>query len=378
MKILIATGIFPPDIGGPATYSKTLLDELPKRGIKVKVLSFGSVRHWPKIIRHLIYFFKVLNSGKKADIIFAQDPVSVGLPSALAAKLLRKNFVLKIVGDYAWEQGVQRFGVKDFLDDFLTKKYNWRVELLRRVQLFSAKKAQAIIVPSEYLRSVVMRWGIGSSKINTIYNSFELPQNLQLGHRNYDPDKALSLKDKIVFKNKEKTIFSIGRLVPWKGFDVLIEVFSDLVKDFPNLKLFIVGSGPEEKKLKSRAADYGLEKSVIFTGSLSHQELLKRLSLADIFVLNTAYEGLSHQILEAMALRVPVVTTNVGGNPEVIKGDSGVLVNFNDKDALKEKISELLENPSLASKFSNNGFAIAEQFFSKEKMINGLIQVLNL
>ena len=59
-KILIATGIFPPDIGGPATYSKLLLDELSNRGLAVKVVSFGAVRHLPKIIRHFVYFFKIL------------------------------------------------------------------------------------------------------------------------------------------------------------------------------------------------------------------------------------------------------------------------------------------------------------------------------
>lgn len=362
-RILIATGIFPPDIGGPATYSKTLLDELPKHGIGVKILSFGSVRHWPKLIRHFVYFFKVLILGIKVDIIFAQDPVSVGLPSAIAAKILGKRFALKVVGDYAWEQGVQRFGVKEVLDDFLTKKYNWRVEFFRKIQLFSARRAQTIIVPSEYLRKVVGRWGIQKQKINTIYNSFELPADF-------------NEKDKPVFKNKEKTIFSIGRLVPWKGFDVLIDVVSDLRKDFPNLKLYIIGSGPEEKNLKSKVINQKLEKCIIFTGSLPHRELLQRLSSADVFVLNTAYEGLSHQILEAMALRVPVVTTNVGGNPEIINGENGFLVNFNDQDALRRKISNLLENSSLADKFSDNGFMTVAQSFPKEKMINELIRVL--
>ena len=104
MKILITTGIYPPDIGGPATYSKILIDELPKHNINALVLGFGEVRRLPKIIRHFLYFLKILKKGWKADIIFAQDPVSVGLPAALAAKILGKKFVLKIVGDYAWEQ----------------------------------------------------------------------------------------------------------------------------------------------------------------------------------------------------------------------------------------------------------------------------------
>ena len=104
LKILICTGIYPPDIGGPATYSKLLFEELPKMGIETRVLSFGEVRHLPKILRHFVYFIKVLKMGRRADIIYAQDPVSVGLPAMLAAKILRKKFILKVVGDYAWEQ----------------------------------------------------------------------------------------------------------------------------------------------------------------------------------------------------------------------------------------------------------------------------------
>src|SRR3989344_3451656 len=96
-KILIATGIYPPDIGGPATYSKLLADELSKHNFNVSVLSFGEVRKLPKVLRHIIYFFKVWRRGKKADIIFAQDPVSVGLPAVLAAEILTplKSFKIK-------------------------------------------------------------------------------------------------------------------------------------------------------------------------------------------------------------------------------------------------------------------------------------------
>ena len=102
MKILIATGLYPPQIGGPATYSKLLKDELPKHGIDTEILPFREVRKWPKIVRHFIYFLKVLQKGRNVDVVFAQDPVSVGLPAMLASKILGKIFLLKIVGDYAW------------------------------------------------------------------------------------------------------------------------------------------------------------------------------------------------------------------------------------------------------------------------------------
>ena len=116
MKVLIATSIFPPDIGGPATYSKILADELPKHGVDVDVLSYGFISHEaPKIFRYLFYFLKIFKRAFGADLIYAQDPV-FGLAPCVASLILRKPFVLKVVGDYAWEQGVNRFGVKELLN----------------------------------------------------------------------------------------------------------------------------------------------------------------------------------------------------------------------------------------------------------------------
>src|SRR3989344_4645882 len=121
LKILIATPLYPPDIGGPATYSKLLFDNLSKRSVKIVIFSFGEVRALPKIVRHLVYFFKLLKKARSADIIFAQDTVSVGFPALWVAKILTKKFFVRVPGDYAWEQGVQKHGIVDPIDEFQTK-----------------------------------------------------------------------------------------------------------------------------------------------------------------------------------------------------------------------------------------------------------------
>jgi len=366
MKILIATGLFPPHIGGPATYGKLLVEELPKHNFQVSVLSFGSVRRLPKILRHLAYFFKVLRAGRKADIIFAQDPVSVGLPSALAAKILRKRFILKIVGDYAWEQSVQKFGVKDLLDEFIVKKYNWRVELLRTVQRFTAKSAGRIIVPSQYLKKIVTLWGISGDKIFVIYNAFESLEYHSLIRAN----KRMTTEDKL--------IVSAGRLVPWKGFPVLIEVIKDINAKFPEVKLLMIGDGPERGNLESRIRNYGLSDRVKLLGALSKEDLLYQLRASDLFVLNTGYEGFSHQILEAMACGLPVVTTKAGGNPELITdGEHGLLVDFNDKEGLKRAITSILKDQRLSARLAKNAKVKAGEF-NLEKMISKTAEILSL
>jgi len=286
MKILIATPLYPPDIGGPATYSKKLYEELPKFGVTTELAYFGDVRHLPKGICHLAYWWKVFKKGFSADIIFAQDPVSVGFPASIAAMILRKPFALKIVGDYAWEQGMQRFGVNDLLDEFLVKKYSFRVEILRSIERFVARRATKIIVPSEYLKTVIMKWGIAAQKISVIYNNVTLPKTI-MTH-----DNARSQSG---FKHNEIVFVSIGRLVPWKGFCVLIKSMTNVVAKYPNAKLFIIGDGPQYGYLRDTIYASGLENNIYLLGQLSHDVVIKYLVASDIFILNTGYEGFSHR-----------------------------------------------------------------------------------
>ena len=359
MMILIATPLFPPDSGGPATYSKILVDELPKRGIDVGVLSFGSVRSLPKVIRHLVYFFKVFWQGRKASVIFAQDPVSVGFPSALASLILRKPLVLKVVGDYAWEQGVNRFGVKELLDEFLNKKYGFWVEFLRRIEKFVANRSRAIIVPSRYLKSVLEKWRVKPEKIKVIYNSVNLPKD----------------STRTVF-GERTVLVSIGRLVPWKGFEMLIEIMPEILKKYPDAKLFIIGSGPESEALKLQATSYKLQANVKLLGSLPHEQVLKYLQAADVFLLNTGYEGFSHQILEAMAVGAPVVSTPAGGNKEILKDrENSLVVEYNNKNQWLSAISELLDNPDFARKLAENAKDEIHKFYGQD-MIDKTLQVL--
>ena len=349
MRILICTGIYPPDIGGPATYSKLLFDELPKRGFEVKILSFGVVRNLPKIIRHIFYFFKVLKAGKNADIIFAQDPVSVGLPSCLASFFLRKRFILKVVGDYAWEQFQAQNAKRktknnnskfEILEEFQNKKYDFITELRRKIERWVAKKADKIIVPSEYLKKIVLMWGVRKEKISVVYNACDV-QDIDISRE--EARKKLGLSGFV--------LVSVGRPVSWKGFDLLKEIEPEIQKEIPEAKLVILEHAP-------------------------HKQVLEHLRAGDLFVLNTGYEGLSHQILEAMAIGIPVITTNVGGNPELIQNnESGILVEYNNKEQLKNAILELYKNKDLRDKFVKNAKEKIKEF-SKEKMLKETIKIL--
>ncbi len=361
MKILITTGIYPPDIGGPATYSKLLFDKLPERGIEVEILSFGEVRNLPKIIRHFVYFFKILKRARKVDIIYAQDPVSVGLPTLLANKILKKRFLIRIAGDYAWEQGVQRFGVKDTLDDFSAKKdgYVFMVNLLKKIQKKVAQNAEKIIVPSYYFKGIIENWGVKSEKIEVIYNGIELPNHLE-----------------ILSPSGERVMLSVGRLVPWKGFGVLVECMPEILKYYPDLKLKIVGDGPQREELENLIEIYGLNDSVILTGALPREKTLEQMQEADLFILNTQYEGFAHQLIEVASLGTPIITTNIGGNPELIQNDiDGILIEPNNKKQILSAIIKIFGNDEFRSRIIQNAFNKSKQF-SIEKTLDNLEKIL--
>lgn len=367
MKILIATGIYPPDIGGPATYSKLLEGDLPKMGIETLVVSYSSVRHLPRGISHLVYLYRLFRASFGRDVIYAMDPVSVGFPSMIVAKVLRKRFYLKIVGDYAWEQGRNKFGVKEHLDNFYkdTSTYHIFVKLLISMEKMVANSAEKIIVPSKYLKKIVIKWGIPKNKIEVIYNS--------VGNI-YKANNRRTLRGLLRFNGK--MIVSIGRLVEWKGFSMLIDVVADLEKDFPNLKLMIIGDGPMYDELDKKIDKLNLHDSISLAGSLDRDVTLRYIEASDVFVLNTAYEGLSHTILEAMSVGTPIVTTNVGGNPELIDNNkNGFLVGYNNKKDLTHKIETILKSQSVGRRLAE-GSKQKVQKFSKENMLDQLVKVL--
>lgn len=139
-SILIATGIYPPEVGGPATYTVLVEGELRSRGWNVEVLPFRTVRFLPKVIRHIAYFFLVIIRSINKRYIYAQDVASVGLPALLASRLVFRKFVVRVPGDFAWEQGTQRFG--DTIDDFQNKKYDWKNRIFEEHTKVCSKKCR--------------------------------------------------------------------------------------------------------------------------------------------------------------------------------------------------------------------------------------------
>ena len=143
---------------------------------------------------------------------------------------------------------------------------------------------------------------------------------------------------------------SVGGLVPGKGFHRVIEVLPALLQRFPGLVYLVVGgpslAGDMRAALGAQVAQLGLSEHVRFMGQIAPQDLAGILSAADVFVLATANEGWANVFLEAMACGLPVVTTDVGGNREVVcSAEVGALVPFGDAGGLSDALTAALEHP---------------------------------
>lgn len=349
MKVCIATPLYPPDLGGPATYARLLEELLPAEGIEVALISFSGVRTYPKIVRHIIYLMRVYKAAEGADLVLALDPVSTGLPALIAARMRRARFVVKVVGDYAWEQGRQRFGIRTSLDDFLYERaVHPMLVLLRTTQSHVARMADAVIVPSQYLKGIVRTWKVPEERIAIIYNAVEL------GELGVLPEETAVLP--------RPRIITAGRLVPWKGIGSVIDAVVDLRASFPHVSLVIVGSGPDEEALMRYAA-VRLADNYTFTGALTHANTLATIADGDVFVLNSTYEGLSHLLIEALSLGRPVVASRVGGNAELIEDNvNGLLVDPKDPDALVAAVTRLLSDNGLRAGLARESIRSTERF----------------
>ncbi|MCF7815444.1 MAG: glycosyltransferase family 4 protein [Candidatus Pacebacteria bacterium] len=345
MKILIATGLYPPEIGGPATYAVFLEKFLGLHGVSCSVLPYSEVRKYPKAIRHLAYIIKLLLRSQGVTLFYALDTVSVGLPVRVVSFITRKPYFLRVPGDYAWEQGQQRFGITETLDEFLlSKKKTWKVTMLSRIQYYVALHATKVVVPSEYMKSVVSRWGIELKKITRVYSALTL---------DLSTETKTELRSR--FEYDGFVVSTAGRLVPWKGMEVLIDVVAQLYKQGKKIRLEIMGDGELRSELERHVEKIGAQEYVHFYGVVDKRELKDRIKASDVFVLNTSYEGLSHQLLEVMDCGTPVITTPVGGNAELIEdGKEGLLVSFNDKEGIIEALTRVATDERLQEHIVGN------------------------
>lgn len=229
------------------------------------------------------------------------------------------------------------------------------------LNIFLSKFFDGVIVVSKELRKMLPNKLRNSEKAIIIHNAIVL-ENYQ------NQNKRKAFRENYSIGDDQILIGVIGRLSIEKGSLVMLEAFNQLQSIFSNAKLVYVGDGLLLSELENKINFFNLRENVILAG---HQNPVQPFYEAiDIFVLPSLTEGLSNVILEAMAYKLPIVATCVGGNPEIIDNQcNGILVKSNNAIALKDAIFEIIRNRELKHLLAKEGYkTVINRFNFKVRM----------
>lgn len=372
--MLLVTNIFPPDIGGPATFIDNLGWELTHRGYSVTVVCTSDVgshkddqnrpfrllrlrRNHPAVIHDAWMRAILFREAARSSFVFTN-----GLEhwTSWACRKLRKPYVLKVVGDRVWQMA--RIGGETMLDiDAYQETSRQRHALLplssrREDYILNAAR---IIVPSKYVRQMVIGWGAGTEKVVTVLNG--------VAEDDFGPIPVARCS------NEPLRILYVGRLTNWKGCDVLLQA----VQELDGVQIQIVGDGPEYPALAELSQRLGLADRVCFKGKLPRSDVRCIMSESHVLVLMSLYEGLSHTLLEAGAMGLACVASDKGGNPEVLRNQKdGLLLDPRDVEGLRHSLIRLRDDEDTRLKFASSLQQRVRENFQLQKTVDGVIAAL--
>ncbi|MBM3986163.1 MAG: glycosyltransferase family 4 protein [Planctomycetes bacterium] len=367
MNILITSPIFPPDLGGPATYVPSFASWLVARGHSVTVVAFCSDPNptgWPfrvvavercwMPLRYLRDFLQTWRAAKHADVVYINEHLALHV--AFAARLRGVPSVIRTYVDGTWEITHRLGWHRDTIDDYQLKEYGWRVTLLRRLQRTWWGWVRRIIVPSDFIRRLVEGHGVTPQKIELIHNAYHGPEV-------FEPTRA-ECRARLGLPQGQVVLLSICRLMAWKGVDGLIRALARLPESH---HLWVCGDGDEQENWTRLAEGLGVGPRVHFLGNVPHARVMEWIRAADCFLLNSNYEGLSHTLLEVMWLGLPAAVSAAGGNVELIEDRvNGRSFRPQDVDAIVDSVREIAGRPEVAARYAQASRRKVVAGFSRE------------
>lgn len=212
--------------------------------------------------------------------------------------------------------------------------------VFRRHMTLALQSAAKIFSVSDSLRQIALTLGVPESKTQVVGNGIDITK--------FYPIDKLVARTKFRLPANAPVLVSVGGLVERKGFHRVIDCLPKLIQEFPTLLYLIVGGpspeGDMDAQLRAQVTQLGLNEHVVFTGPMKSEALKEPLSAADVFVLSTRNEGWANVFLEAMACGLPVITTDVGGNAEVVcHPELGTIIPFDDQTALEKSLATALK-----------------------------------
>jgi glycosyltransferase involved in cell wall biosynthesis len=333
VKVLIVSGIWPPDVGGPASHAPELAEFLRGRGHDVEVVTTApsapaatpyplrwTSRRLPVGARHVHATALVARLARRAEVVYSTGMIG---RSALGAVLARTPLVLKLTSDPAYERSLRyrlhTAGLEEFQD-----AGGLRVAVLRGARDLALRRAARIVCPSASLRDLSLRWGVPPDKVVVLPNPVSTPPGLE------DRDE---LRRRHGLDGP--TLVFAGRLTPQKSLDVALAA----LEETEGVSLLLAGDGPDRADLERRASELSLDGRARFLGPQPRETVFELLRAGDAALLSSSWENFPHMVVEALAVGTPVVSTDTGGVAEVVTdGENGLLVPPGQPEALAAAI----------------------------------------
>jgi glycosyltransferase involved in cell wall biosynthesis len=362
VNVLIVSGIWPPDVGGPASHAPEVAKFLLARGHSVEAVTTASAPPEPESypvrwasrehgpgIRHLMAAALIRERARKNDVVYSTGMLG---RTALGSVTARRPFVAKLTQDPAFERALRR---GRFRGDPVQFQTAGAARALRAARDLELRRAAHVICPSAFLAGLVRGWGVPEERISVLPNPTPPVPSL--------PQQPAGKRPLLAFA---------GRMTAPKALGVALEA----VALVPGVELALAGDGDERAALEARAHELGLDGRVRFLGSLPRDEVLGLLRRADAALLSSAWENFPHTLVEALAVGTPAIATNVGGVAEIVtEGENGLLVPPGDPAALAEAIRRFVADGELRARLSAAAALSAERF-SPDRIYGRLEEIL--
>lgn len=358
-RILLVTNIFPPTIGGPATFIDKAAHELVSKGWQVTVvcstekISGNGDEHRPFTVRRVStanrYVYEVMVRLRLFwEILWHRRIFVNGLESYFAQvnRFVGRKYFLKIVGDSVWETLRNRGQTACNIDEFQAsagEQARWQGDVRNRnLYVIGASR---VVVPSQYLRRMVMNWGVAPERVTVILNGVEPALVASL-----PPQRRIDGKLRIAF---------VGRLTNWKGVETILLA----VRSLDEVSVTVAGEGPQYPALLELARQLGVVNKVKFAGRLARSQVSELMRSSDVLVLTSLYEGLSHTLIESMAAGLPCIASACGGNSETVQPEvTGLLIPPQDPEALEAALRRLRDDEEFRHRLAGNAWQRAQDF----------------
>lgn len=347
MRVLVVSGIWPPDVGGPASHAPEVADFLRSRGHRVEVVTTAEIappprpypvrftpRRLPVGVRHAHGAVMIAARARRADVVYATGMFA---RTAAAAFVAECPYVVKLTADPAFERARTRQLFAGDVDAFQDAEAGGlRLALLRRVRDLSLARAAHVLCPSVYLRELAIGWGLEEERVSVLPNPAPAP--VELAPRE-------ELRARLGFHGP--TLAFAGRLTAQKSLATALEALARV----DGVALAIAGDGPESGALRRRAAELGVDGRVRFLGPRPRLAVLELFAAADAAILPSSWENFPHTVVEALAVGTPVIASDVGGVRELVRdGDNGLLVPAGDGLALAAAVERYVRDPGLQAR----------------------------